>query len=192
MKVKNQLLQPVALATALTLGTLTSAHAVEYKTLDAEASSITFAYSQMNVKMDGSFSELKATELHFDPAQPETAKVAIEVALSSIDAGYPDANVEIAKDEWLAIEQHPIATFTSSNIEVLGDGNYQVTGDLSIKGHSQSVTTPFKFTESGDNGVFTGSFTFLRGDYKIGEGAWSGFGIVANEIQIDFEIVTKQ
>ena len=54
-----------------------------------------------------------------------------------------------------------------------------MTGDLSIKGHSQSVTAPFKFKIG-------------RGDYKVGEGAWSGFGIVANEIQIDFEIVTKQ
>lgn len=189
---KNTLLRPLALITALSLGTLASAYAAEYTTLDAEASNIAFGYSQMNVKMDGSFSELKATELSFDPANPEAGKVAIEIALSSIDAGYPDANVELAKDEWLALEQYPLATFTSNTIEVLGDGNYQVTGDLSIKGHSQTVTAPFSFTESGDNGIFTGSFTFMRGDYKIGEGAWSGFGIVANEIQIDFEIVAKQ
>lgn len=189
---KNTLLRPLALAATLTLGTIVSAQAAEYTTLDAEASSITFGYSQMNVKMDGSFSELTATELSFDPANPEAAKVAIEVVLSSIDAGYPDANVEIAKNEWLDIEQHPVATFTSSSIEVLGDGNYQVTGDLSIKGHSQTVTAPFNFTESADSGVFTGSFTFLRGDFKIGEGAWSSFGIVANEIDIDFELVAKQ
>lgn len=189
---KHSFLRPLALVAALSLGTIASANAAEYTTLDAEASSIAFGYSQMNVKMDGSFSELKATELSFDPANPEAAKVAIEVALSSIDAGYPDANDELAKDEWLALEQYPLATFTSKTIEVLGDGNYQVTGDLSIKGNTQTVSAPFSFKEDGDTGIFAGSFTFQRADFNIGEGAWSGFGIVANDIEIDFEIVTKE
>lgn len=189
---KNTLLRPLALVAALSLGTLASAQAAEYTSLDSAASNITFSYSQMNVQMDGSFGELKATELSFDPANPEAAQVTIEVPLSSIDAGYPDANVELAKDEWLAMEQHPVATFTSSSVEVLGDNNYQMTGELSIKGHSQPVIAPFNFTENGDSGVFSGSFTFQRGDYKIGEGAWSSFGIVANDVDITFEIVAKQ
>ncbi|NLA51782.1 MAG: YceI family protein [Alcaligenaceae bacterium] len=189
---KNTLLRPLALVAALSLGTFTSAQAVEYTTLEPEASSIVFSYSQMNVKMDGDFSELKATELSFDPANPESAKVTIEVALSSIETGSTDANTELAKGEWLAIEQHPIATFSSSNVEALGDNNYQITGDLSIKGHTQTVTAPFSFTDNGDTGIFSGSFTFQRGDYKIGEGAWSSFGIVANDVEIKFDIIAKQ
>ena len=169
---KNTLLRPLALVAALSLGTFTSAQAVEYTTLEPEASSIVFSYSQMNVKMDG--------------------KVTIEVALSSIETGSTDANTELAKGEWLAIEQHPIATFSSSNVEALGDNNYQITGDLSIKGHTQTVTAPFSFTDNGDTGIFSGSFTFQRGDYKIGEGAWSSFGIVANDVEIKFDIIAKQ
>lgn len=187
----TSILRPLALAAALSLATLGSAAAAQYTTLDADASSIEFGYSQMNVSMDGSFSELKATELSFDPAAPEAAKVAIEVSLSSIDAGYEEANSELEKDEWLALSQHPLATFTSSKVEDLGGGNYQVTGDLAIKGNTHEVTAPFTFKEDGDAGVFEGSFTFQRSDFSVGEGQWQDFSIVANDIEIRFSIVAR-
>src|SRR5690606_32440181 len=136
-------LRPLALAAALGLGMLGSAGAAQYSTLDGEASTLAFGYSQMNVKMDGRFAALRATELSFDPARPEAAKVSIEVALSGIDAGYDEANTELAKDEWLALAAHPLATFTSTGVEALGDNRYQVTGELSIKGVTRTVTAPF-------------------------------------------------
>lgn len=189
---KTSILRPLALAAALSFGALGSAAAAQYTSLDAEASRITFGYSQMNVGMDGSFSELKATELSFDPAKPEEAKVTIEVTLSSIDAGYAEANSELEKEEWLALAQHPLATFTSSKVEALGDNQFQVTGDLSIKGNSQEVTAPFSFKEDGDAGIFEGSFTFQRADFGVGEGQWKDFSIVANDIEIKFHVVAKQ
>jgi len=159
----NSIFRPLALVAALGFGVIGNAAAVEYTTLDADASSLSFGYSQMSVKMDGSFSEMKATELSFDPAAPEAAKVTMEITLASIDAGYAEANSELEKDEWLALGQHPLATFTSSKVEALGDGKYQVTGDLSIKGNTQQVTAPFTFKEEGGAGIFEGSFTFQRG-----------------------------
>ncbi|NYT25839.1 YceI family protein [Alcaligenaceae bacterium] len=185
------LIRPLALAAALSFGLPGGAHAVEYKTLDAGASHISFGYSQMNVNMDGAFSELKAPELSFDPENPEAARVAIEISLASVDAGYAEANAELEKDEWLDLPAHPLASFRSSKVESLGDGRYQVTGELSIKGKSKEVTAPFDFKEDGDSGVFEGGFTFQRADFGIGEGQWSDFSIVANDIQIRFHIVAR-
>lgn len=59
---KMSLFRSLALATALGLGAVGAAAAAPYTALDAKASSITFGYSQMNVKMDGRFGELKARE----------------------------------------------------------------------------------------------------------------------------------
>lgn len=188
---KHSILRPLTLAVALSLGVISGAQAAQYTSLDSEASNISFVYSQMNVKMNGSFAELKAKELSFDPAQPEAAKVTIEVVLSSIDAGYGEANEEVAKDEWLALKQYPLATFNSQQVEALGDNNYQISGELSIKGHSQTVSAPFSFKEDGDAGVFTGSFTFKRTDFGIGEGQWKSTGIVADDIEVKFNIVAK-
>lgn len=188
---KFSILRPLALAAVLGAGVIGNAAAVEYTSLDADASSIGFGYSQMNVKMDGSFGEMKATELSFDPAAPEAAKVTIEISLASVDAGYEEANSELGKDEWLALARHPLAAFSSSKVEALADGSYQVTGDLSIKGNTRQVTAPFTFKEEGGAGIFEGSFTFQRADFGVGEGQWQDFSIVANEIDVKFNIVAK-
>src|SRR3546814_18563679 len=74
----------------------------------------------MNVSMDGHFGEMKATEFSFDPAKPEAAKVAIEISLASIDAGYAEANAELEKNEWLNLAAHPLASFKSGKVEALG------------------------------------------------------------------------
>lgn len=187
----HSLLRPLALAAALGLSAPATVLAAEYSSLDTAASSLTFGYSQMNVKMDGKFGELKATELSFDPVKPEEAKVTIEVALASIDAGYAEANTELEKEEWLALSAHPLATFTSNKVEDLGGGKYQVTGDLAIKGNTKQITAPFTFTQEGDAGVFDGSFTFQRADFGVGEGQWKDFSIVANDIEIKFHVVAR-
>lgn len=184
-------LRRCALATALSMGILGTAGATEYTALDSKASSISFGYSQMNVKMDGSFGELKARNLSFDPAKPEAAQVAIDVALASVDAGYPEANTELKKDEWFALATHPLASFTSTKVEALDDNRFQVTGDLTIKGATKQVTAPFTFRQDGDTGVFEGSFIFQRADFGVGEGQWKDFSIVANDIQVSFQIVAK-
>lgn len=187
----TSLLRPLALATVLSLGALGNANAAQYTNLDAEASKISFGYSQMGVNMTGSFGSIKTPEFSFDPASPETAKVAIEIPLSSIDAGYSDANTELEKPEWLNMADHPLAEFKSSAVQALGDNRYQVSGELAIKGKTQEVTAPFTFNENENTGVFEGSFTFQRADFDIGNGQWKDFSIVANDIQIKFHFVAK-
>lgn len=181
----------IALAAVLSTGMLGNVSATEYTSLDAQASHITFGYSQMSVNLDGYFEQMQATDFSFDPARPEEARAVIEIPLNSIDAGYEEANAELEKEEWLNPAAHPLATFTSNEVKVLEDGSYQVTGELSIKGYTKTVTAPFTFKEDGDTGIFEGQFTFQRADFGVGEGQWKDFSIVANDIQLRFHIVAK-
>jgi polyisoprenoid-binding protein YceI len=182
-------LRPLTLAAALALTMVGNAGAAQYTSMNGEDSRIVFRYSQMGVSMDGRFAELKATDFNFDPESPEAARVAIQVGLASIDAGYPEANAELRKDEWLALSAHPVATFKSSKVTPLGEQRYEVTGDLTIKGKTRQVTAPFTFREEGGSGIFEGSLTFQRDDFAVGEGQWKDFSIVANEIEIQFRVV---
>ncbi|MCB5364928.1 YceI family protein [Pusillimonas sp. CC-YST705] len=186
---KVSFLRSAVLAAALGLGALGQATAATYTSIDGQSSKIGFGYSQMNVKMDGSFAELKAPTFSFDPANPEAAQVTLEVVLASVDAGYDEATEELAKDEWLALGAHPLATFTSTKVEALGDNRFQVTGNLTIKGITQPVTAPFTFKEDDKGGVFEGAFSFKRSDFNVGEGQWKDTSIVADDIQITFSVV---
>ena len=65
-------------------------------------------------------------------------------------------------------------------------------GTLSIKGKSRDVKFPLKHTPQGKEGLLTGSFTLQRADYRIGEGMWAKFDVVANDIQVNFSITASQ
>lgn len=173
------------------LGLSAAAQAVEYKTVNTQDSRIEFVYSQMKVKMNGRFSDLKVNQFSFDTKQPEAAKVSLDIVLGSVDAGYGEANKELKKPEWLNLSAHPLARFESSKVEVLGDQRYQVTGTLSIKGQSKEVSAPFSLKENGEQAVFEGALTFKRSDFAIGEGAWKDTSIVADDIQVTFHLLAQ-
>jgi len=50
---------------------------------------------------------------------------------------------------------------------------------------------PATFTPQGTTGVFAGQFTIRRGDFAIGEGAWSAFDIVANDVIVKFRVTAS-
>ena len=180
-----------ALALALGAALAPAAQAVAYNQVQANKSQITFGYKQMGVAMDGKFNEFTST-LKFDPAKPAEGKAVFDVALASIDAGTEEANGEVAGKDWFNTAAFPQAHFESGAIKALGDNKFEVSGKLTIKGKTIDVVVPSSFKEEGEKGIFAGSFTIRRGDFAIGEGSWSTFDIVANDIQVKFTITANQ
>lgn len=177
----------LALAALLCLTLSPAVHAETYVQSPAQPAVIQFVYQQMGVKMDGQFKRA-ATRLSFDPARPASAQATIEVDLAGIDLGSREADQEAAGKPWFDSRSFPTARFVSSGVKPLGGSRYEVTGTLSLKGRSRELVVPATFTGQGANGVFEGSFTLRRGDFGIGEGAWSKFDIVANDVQVRFRI----
>ncbi len=187
----THLLRQLSISAALVLAASGSAHAVEYTAVDTANSSVTFSYQQMGVNMDGSFSTLEAPQFSFDPANPANASVVLQIPLAGIDVGTAEANAEVEKGEWLNTPAHPLASFKSSKVEALGDNRYQLTGELAIKGKTQTVATPFTLEEKDGAAFFMGTFTLKRADFDVGEGDWSDFSIVANDIKIAFKLSAR-
>lgn len=184
--------RPAAIAIAALLGSTlpAAAFAIEYNQVQADKSSIAFGYQQMGVSMDGSFRKF-ASRLSFDPAQPAKAKAVFDVDLASIDTGNAESDSEVAGKEWFNTKAFPSAHFESGSVKALGGNRYEVAGKLTIKGRTADVTVPATFTAQGNTGVFDGSFTIRRGDFSIGEGSWSAYDIVANDVKIKFRITAS-
>jgi len=180
----KRLLTALALAAVIAPG----AYAAVFTQVQPDKSSIEFSYSQMGVAMDGRFRKF-ASQLSFDPAQPAAAKVTIDVDLGSIDTGTPELDTEAAAQPWFNIKAFPVARFTSTAVTP-GTGNrYTVAGKLSIKGKTREIVVPATFSAQGNTGTFAGRFTLRRGDFAIGEGPWSAFDIVANDVEVTFRLV---
>lgn len=181
-------MKPLALAFSLASLLAPAAFAVEYTRVLPEQSDIAFSYQQMGVSMDGRFRSFSAAELNFDPARPEAAKAVVDVDLLSIDTGSPENDAEVAGKDWLNSKAFPTARFEVLSVKALGGNRYEAAGKLTIKGTTRDVVAPATFSEQGDIGVLQGSFPLRRGDYAIGEGEWSAFDIVANDIQVSFRV----
>ena len=176
--------------TALVLGAgLVMAATVRATTLDSvqpDKSKMGFSFKQMGVAMDGHFAKFSAA-LNFDPAKPEQAKASIEVDLTSIDTGSGEADQEVVGKAWFNTAAFPKAVFVAKQIKQIAPNQYEVLGSLSIKGHSRDIKSALKLSPQGKSSVLSGSFTLQRADFAIGEGMWSKFDVVANDIQVNFQ-----
>ena len=164
------------------------ASAAEITSVALDKSSIAFVVREMNVPVSGKFGRF-SVQVSFDPAHPEAAKATLDVNTGTVDAGSDEANDEVVGKGWLDVKGFPQAHFVSSAFRALGGNRFEVSGKLTIKGRSQDVTAPFTFAPAGNGGTIDGSFTLKRADFSIGEGSWSDFSAVANEIQVKFHFV---
>ena len=186
----HRFLSILALAVGVALTPASRALAVEFNTVDADASTLTFRFSQMGVTLDGSFPTFDAT-LQFDPERPEAARTVIEVPIAAIDTGSEEGDEEARAKTWFHTEAHPTARFESTQVKVLGDNKFEVTGNLTIKGNTREITTPVTYTPADDAATPDGSFTIQRADFAIGEGMWADDEVVALDVTIDFHVVAR-
>ncbi len=165
--------------------------AAPYQSIVPAKSSITFNFKQMGVSADGRFKKFTA-QVNLDPAKADQGKASFEVELASVDTGSGEADQELVTKSWFNTSAYPKAQFESKQIKQTAPNQYEVLGTLSIKGQSREVKFPLKHTPQGKEGLLTGGFTLQRADYRIGEGMWAKFDVVANDIQVNFSITASQ
>jgi len=112
----------------------------------------------------GHFKNVHGT-LDFDPAQPEASSV-VEVVLdaTTLWTGDPARDAHLRSSDFLDVEKHPRITFRSHGVELIGEHDYQVTGDLTIRGVTRQVRLDVRYlgqwqTPWWENGVDKGPKT---------------------------------
>jgi len=175
-------------AASLLLLAAASAAAVhaEQKLLPAQ-SDIAFVSKQMGVAMEGHFKKFDA-QIAFDPAKPETGKIALSVDIASATLGAPEMDGELPKATWFNTAKFPQATFQSTSIKGLGGGKFEVSGKLAIKGNTRDAIVPVTLTQSGATTTASGVLTIKRLAFKIGENEWADTSAVADDVQIKFKL----
>lgn len=174
------------LAIALLVGPLALATAQAQQKLDPGKSEVAFTSKQMGVPVQGKFQRFDA-QIRFDAQHPEAAKASITIDLASATMGVPESDAELPKTPWFNTAKFPQARFVSSSVKSLGEGRYQASGRLNIKGNAQDLVVPFSLKQVGAASEAVGSFFIKRLDFKIGEGEWADPSMVANEVQVRFK-----
>jgi len=175
----NKFIYP-AVAVLILLGSAFTFVATNYKIADGY--NIEFSSSDAG----GVFKTFKGT-IVFDEQNPAASKFDVSIDVASINTGNGLQNKHAKSDEWFDVAKYPQIRYTSRSFAKAGSG-YQVTGDLQVHGVTRSTAIPFTFQKTATGGVFTGSFTVNRNDFKLGKPG----GDVGEQIKIDIKVpVTK-
>ncbi|MRG87310.1 YceI family protein [Salinibacillus xinjiangensis] len=115
--------------------------------LDENHKSMEFVVKHMMIsKVKGSFKDFEAS-IEADPEELTTADIQFEVDLASINTQNEDRDNHLRSGDFFDVENHPKMIFKSTKVVRTGDGEYDVTGDLTIRGTTNQET--FKATFEG-------------------------------------------
>jgi polyisoprenoid-binding protein YceI len=87
----------------------------------------------------GHFKNIRG-RLNFDPTSPQNSSVEVEIDADGLWTGEPARDAHLRSADFLDVEHFHTITFRSREVNLLGDHDYSVLGDLSIRG----VTRPCK------------------------------------------------
>lgn len=163
------------------------AQATTFQTVVPDKSSVSFSYKQMGVAMDGKFKKFSA-HINLDPAKADKATGRLDIDLASIDTGSSEADQEVVGKAWFNVAAHPKASYVLQSLKSTGPGQFEATGQLTLKGQTRELRTALKLHAPS---TLVGNFVLKRADFGIGEGMWAKFDVVANEITVHFNLSLK-
>ncbi len=149
----------------------------------------------MVTKVRGSFNDFAGT-VTVDGDDLAASQATLTIEATSIDTRNEQRDGHLRSNDFLAMDEFPQITFASTAVAVTDDSTLELTGDLTIKGVTNSVTIPFTFEGAATDPFgnqragFEGSVVVNRKDYGI---TWNaaletGGVLVSEKITLEFEV----
>ena len=118
--------------------------------VDAAHSTVEFTVRNLGIsKVRGRFNEFDASLTVGHTL--ETSALTATIELASVDTGNPDRDGHLRSPDFFDTDTHPQMGFASTAIADLGDGDYHVTGDLTLNGTTAPVTLEVEFNGTEDS-----------------------------------------
>lgn len=164
--------------------------------IDPSHSRIGFvARHAMVTKVRGSFNQFEGTG-YFDAENPANSHFELTIEAASIDTRNADRDAHLRSNDFFDMENYPQITFRSTAIERVDDSTYRVTGDLTMKGVTKSITFDLEYTGAavdpfGNHRIgLEGSTVVNRKDWGINWNAALDTGgvLVSEKVTLEFEV----
>jgi polyisoprenoid-binding protein YceI len=164
--------------------------------LDVAHSSIDFAIRHMMVsKVKGAFRNFEAN-IEADLEDLTTASIEFSVDVNSVDTRNEDRDNHLRSADFFDVEHFPKMTFKSTEISKKSPGEYEVTGDLTIRGKTNPETFIVSYEGSGkdpwgnEKVGFEAHGSISRSEYGL---TWNtaletGGVLVADQVQISLDV----
>ena len=117
--------------------------------LDVSHSGVDFSVKHMMfATVKGGFEKFDAT-IVADPADLTTAEIEFTVDLASVNTRSEDRDNHLRSADFFDAENHPNMTFVATSIEKTDENEYDVTGNLTLRGVTKQETFQVTYEGSG-------------------------------------------
>ena len=149
----------------------------------------------MVTKVRGSFNEFEGTVV-LDGEDVARSSAQVSITAASIDTRQPQRDAHLRSNDFLSMDEFPVLTFTSTTARRTGEAEFELEGDLTIKGVTQRITIPFTYEGTaqdpfGNTRVgFEGSVVINRKDFGVTYNAAleTGGVLVGEKVTLEFEV----
>ena len=83
--------------------------------------------------------------LIFDPANPGAASVEVTIDANGIWSGEPDRDTHLRSADFLDAETHPQIVFKGNEVELIGETDATLIGELTIRGVTRRVSLSVRY-----------------------------------------------
>lgn len=165
-------------------------------TIDDSHSRIGFvARHAMVTKVRGQFNEFEGSGV-IDAANFANSSVKLTIQAKSIDTRSAQRDEHLRSNDFFAMDEFPTITFVSTGATQKSFNEFELTGDLTMKGVTKPVTIPFTLEGAatdpfGNERIgFEGSTSINRKDFGV---TWNvaletGGVMVSEKITLEFEV----
>ncbi|WP_324753635.1 YceI family protein [Roseovarius sp. Pro17] len=123
--------------------------APEAYTLDPSHSQTMFTYEHLGYSTTYNVFTGWEGEIMFDAEDPAASSVNVSVPVMSLYTGWEERFEHFMGEEFFGAKEGDLITFTSTSIEVTGDDEAIITGDLTINGTTKSVQLEAELNQKG-------------------------------------------
>ena len=164
--------------------------------IDNAHTSVGFSVKHMMVsKVKGSFGKLEGTIVG-NPEDLTGAQIDFKIDVASINTNNEDRDNHLRSADFFETEAHPQITFVSTNIVKKDDDEYDLTGDITVKGITKQITFKAEYEGKGKNpwGVdvvaFEAKGKISRKDFGLtwNQALEAGGVLVGDDIKISIDV----
>lgn len=136
----------------MTPSTMSIANADEYQ-IDIEGmhAAINFRVSHVGISwLTGRFDKFDGTFI-FDEKDPAASKVVVDIDVRSVNSNHEARDAHIREENYLNVENNPMAHFESTSVETTSDETGIIHGNLTLNGVTKPFDLDATFVGKGDD-----------------------------------------
>lgn len=161
--------------------------------IDSSHSEVKFKVKHLVIStVTGQFGQFEAT-IDGDPDNLTNAKITFEADVNSISTKNAQRDEHLKSPDFFDAANHPKITFTSTSVVKKSDSEYDVTGQLTIRGNSREVklNAVYNGTVAGFGGTEVAAFEITgklnRQDFGLSWSALTEAGgvVVSDEVKLE-------